>query len=249
MDYILEFSKIKLITCMNKYIYKCENLNNYIDIILDFIKKYNKISIKDIIHENNINFNVNFNIAMLSQLLFVKCEKFEPIAICSVQEHEIISSRFYKIVSYGIDDITHKIYKYLTFFKIDNDGNFYDIYRQLNPNELTKILLKHYNLNLNNIYDIDYTHEKIFKYNSNLISWDKSEQIKYLYYLPNNKFETIIEFLKLSNNNSILVQYPNTFYITKPHLCKLLESAKFITYSQNQLKYKMILDKQNLKSF
>ena len=133
MDYILEISKIKLITYMNKYIHKCENLNNYIDTTLDFIKKYNKISIKDVIHENNINFNVSFNIAMLSQLLFVKCEKFEPIAICSVQEHEIMSSRFYKIVSYGIDDITHKIYKYLTFFKIDNDGNFNlnDIYERM----------------------------------------------------------------------------------------------------------------------
>ena len=245
MDNISEFSKINLITYMNKYLSKCENLNDYTDIILDFMKNYNKINIKNIINENNI----NFNIAMLSQLLFIKCEKFEPIGICSIQEHELISVRFYKIVSYGIDEITHRIYKYLTFFKIDNNGNFYDIYRQLNPNELTKILLKHYNLNLNNIYDIDYTHEKIFKYNSNLITWDKSEQIKYLYYLPENKFETIIEFLKLSNNNFMLVQYPKIFYITKPYLCKFLESVKFITYSQSQLKYKMILDKQNLKSF
>ena len=129
---------------------------------------------------------------VISELLLKKCEISDLSMIAGIYKYNIHNTIVYKFISLGIDEDKEKICQYVAFAKIDKDGKFYDVFRQLNPSELETELIEHQDIDLDSFYKFDLCRDRIFRsYDIDelkpISSWDIRIPVYKLYYIKEDK--------------------------------------------------------------
>lgn len=129
---------------------------------------------------------------IISEMLFKKCEISDLSMIVGIYKYIVDDVIFYKFISLGINEYTLKLRQYVSFAKIDKDGKFYDVFRQLNPLELEDDLIRYQDIDLNSFYKIDLSRDRIFRTSEEddlkpVLSWDIRIPVYKLYYIEEDK--------------------------------------------------------------
>ena len=156
---------------------------------------------------------------IISEMLFKKCEISDLSMIVGIYKYIVDDVIFYKFISLGIDEYTLKLRQYVSFAKIDKDGNFYDVYRQLNPIELEDDLIRYQDIDLNSFYKIDLSRDRMFRTSEEddlkpVLSWDIRIPVYKLYYIEEDKRKDLFkEFNCLDSINEASKEIANLYSV------------------------------------
>ena len=215
------FVKLRIEHLMVKYMSETiEKNNEYIKTVFDFIDAYyplfnidlklniwlkqlntetinKEFQIENFIYKDDLNdksedYDGEEKMTIISELLLKKCEISDLSMIAGIYKYNINNTIIYKFISLGIDEDREKICQYVAFAKIDKDGKFYDVFRQLNPSELEIELIKHQDIDLDSFYKFDLSRDRIFRsYDIDelkpVLNWDIRIPVYKLYYIKEDK--------------------------------------------------------------
>ena len=173
---------------------------------------------------NNNSFNLDDydgeeKMTIISELLFKKCEISDLSTIVGIYKYVVDDVIFYKFISLGIGERTACLYQYVSFAKIDKDGNFYDVFRQLNPTEIENELIKYQDIDLNSFYEIDFSRDRMFRTAEEdelkpVLSWDIRIPVYKLYYIEEDKRKDLFkEFNCLDSINKASKEIANLYSV------------------------------------
>ena len=135
---------------------------------------------------------------IITELLFIKDEIFNPSLICKIEKYNIDNCEFYKAISYELNENSEIKNKVNTFFKMDKDGKPYDIFRQLSYGEI-KIYTSPLTENSFINHEIMTTRDIIFNLPKSSVIWNIEEDVEKLLELEKNdknNFNIIINFVE-----------------------------------------------------